>query len=420
MNFLNCDFVFFTHAIGGEKRKKLDSDWDGLYPRNVIIETIRSNLDSKSKVLCVERPVNLFTTPLTHFSKFRRWILRKDILRNIKENLFIYLPYTFMSDSLPIDSKLVTWINRKLLKWQLVKLMRKYKFESQKRIVWVYHPFHIDSLGLVKEDFVVFECHDEYVPSDKSIPDNLRNIIKRKEVELLKKADIVFVTSKLLYKNKSKYNRNTFYIPNAAHVEHFKKVQDPGVKESDRVKGIKKPIIGYLGTIHNASNLELLTYVAEKRPDWSFVIIGPTESGYEKTTVYNRFKELPNVHLLGWVDYDELPGVLKAFDVGVIPYKIDLEWNQNVNPNKLHEYTAMGKPIVSTDLPEVQSHRDIISIARDRDEFIDLIEKSIQEDNKDKIMQRLMFAEENSWEKRVSEMLIIIKDMIGNSNETKS
>ncbi|MFC1816864.1 glycosyltransferase [Thermodesulfobacteriota bacterium] len=412
MKLLNCDFVFFMHAIGHGKRKSLSSDWDGCFPRNIIIETISSKLGPRSKVLSVEKPVNLFATPVRHFSKFKRWISRKDILRNINGNLFVYLPHTFFPDSLPIDCKIVTLINRNLLKRQLAKIMIKYKFESQRRIVWAYHPFQIDLLDVVNEDIVVFECHDEYASSDEPIQEKVKNIIKKKEIELLKRADIVFTSSKLLHKNKGKYNLNTFFVPNAADVGHFRKAQDPDTKESLRIKGIKKPIIGYLGTIHHFTDVDLLTYAAEKRPDWSFVLIGPVDQKFDKTATYKRFENLINVYLLGWLDYDELPGIIKAFDVCVIPYKVDSEFNQNVNPNKLHEYTAMGKPIVSTDIPEVRSHQNIIKIAHDKDEFIDLIDRSIHEDNKGKIVQRLRIAEENSWNRRVDEMLGYIENAL--------
>ena len=417
MNRLNCDFIFFTHGMGHEKRKILDSDWDAICSRKVIIEKIAAELDPKSKVLCIERPVSPFTTPLVHFSKFKRWILRKNIIRKIKEKLFVYLPYTFLPDSFSLDLNIITLINRKLLKSQIRRIIKKCKFESPKRIVWIYHPFQIDSLGLFNEDLVVFECHDEYASLDEPLPEKLRTIIKRKEIELLKRVDIVFVTSKLLYKNKSKYNSNTFYIPNAADIEFFRKAQDPNIKESDKIKGIRKPIIGYLGTIHNRTDIELLTYAAAKRPDWSFVLIGPREKNYEKTETYNRFKRLPNVTLLGWISYDKLPGVLKAFDVGVIPYKTDSHFNQSVNPLKLHEYTAMGKPIVSTKIPEVYSHKDIIKIANDKNEFIDLIEQSIQEDSKEKIMERLRISEKNSWIVRVDQMLNIIREKIDGKNK---
>lgn len=409
MKLPNCDFVFFIHGIGTEKRKILNSDWGG-FVRNIVIETIRSKLDPKSKLLVIERPVSLFTTPLRHFSKFKRWVFRKDILRNINRNLFVYLPYTFLPDSLPFDCKIVTLINRKLLRHQLIRIIRKYNFESQRRIVWVYHPFQIDSLDLVDENFVVYECYDEYASSDEPLMEDVKKTIRTKEIKLLKRANVVFTTSKLLHKNKRKYNPNTFYVPNAADFGHFRKVQDPDLKESVRLKKVRKPIIGYLGSIHYFTDVELLTYATEKRPDWSFVLIGPVDQEFGKTATYKRFQNLPNVYLLGWIDYDELPGILKAFDVCVIPYKVDSEFNQNVNPNKLHEYTAMGKPIVSTNLPEVESYKDIIEIAQGRDEFIDLIEKSIQEDSKDKIMQRLKIAEKNSWDKRVDEMLGYIED----------
>lgn len=416
MKLSNCDFIFFIHAISGETRKILNSDWDGCN-RNVFIKRVSSKLDSKSSVLCVERPVSPLTTPLFHYSKFKRWMLRKDILRSITDNLFVYLPYTFLQDSLPVDFRYGILINRKLLKYQLMKVMRRCNFTSSRRVVWIYHPFQIDSLGLVDEDIVVYECHDAYTALDEPISEKSKNIIRRKEIELLGRADVVFTTSKILYENKRRYNLNTHYVPNAADVRHFSKAQNPNIEESSKIKGIKKPIIGYFGTIHDRTNVELLTYAADKKPDWSFVLVGPIHFVDRNDEQLKKAKSMPNVFFMGWTDYDELPSVVKAFDVGVIPYKVNSEWNQNVNPTKLHEYTAMGKPVVSTNLPEVQSYRNIIEIAYNDDEFIALIEKALREDNQEKIIQRLKVAERNSWDERINRMMTVIADTIEGKNQ---
>jgi len=406
---MQCDFIFFAQSISQGARKILDSDWEG-FVRKAAISAIKSKLDLGSKVLCVERPVIFFTTPFLHFLKFKRWVLQKDILRAIAENLYVHLPCLFLPDYLFLNRNFFTLINRKLLRHQLAGVLRKCGFKAERRVVWVYYPFQIESLGLLDEDLVIFECYDEYAASDELLSKKTREIVIKKEVELLKRADIVFTTSKLLYENKRKHNGNTHYLPNAADINYYRRLQSPKIRENLIMEKIKKPIIGYFGTIHNRTDIELLAYAAQKRPDWSFVLIGPLEKGYDQTGAYKEFEYLPNAHLLGWINNDELLGYLKAFDVCVIPYKVDSEFNQNVNPSKMHEYTAMGKPVVSTNLPEVQSYKGIIYIANNQDEFIDLIEKAMQEDSKEKIAERLRKAEENSWDKRAEEILSIIKD----------
>ena len=142
-------------------------------------------------------------------------------------------------------------------------------------------------------------------------------------------------------------------------------------------------------------------------------MIGPEQNRrFGRSDLFSSFRALPNVNLVGWVDREQLPGYCKAFDVCVIPYRVDSEFNRYVNPDKLHEYTAMGKPVVSTDIPEVHSYEHIIKIAKTPAEFVRCIEQALAEDSPIRVQERLRVAEENSWAARVRQHLDIIEAVL--------
>jgi glycosyltransferase involved in cell wall biosynthesis len=118
-------------------------------------------------------------------------------------------------------------------------------------------------------------------------------------------------------------------------------------------------------------------------------------------------KDLPNVRLLGHKAYSELPAYLNCFNVAVIPFKNN-ELTRGVNPVKLYEYLAAGKPVVSSDLPEVRSFQPLVSIAGEPDQFVKKIEEELAADSPGKAAERLRVAGLNSWEARADAAVDII------------
>ena len=90
--------------------------------------------------------------------------------------------------------------------------------------------------------------------------------------------------------------------------------------------------------------MDLLVALAKARPQWSWVYVGPHQ------TDVTALAALPNVHLLGPRPHDQLARHIRQFDACTIPYTRSV-YTDTVVPTKLNEYLAMGKPVVSTDLP---------------------------------------------------------------------
>jgi hypothetical protein len=169
---------------------------------------------------------------------------------------------------------------------------------------------------------------------------------------------------------------------------------------------LPRPRLGYLGTINEHTDLDLIGFVARSRPEWSVVLAGKLDQAAAvRSEAFQAPGELPNVRILGWVDRERIPAICKCFDVCMIPYRRGSTFNRFVNPNKLHEYTAMGKPIVAQEGVEVASHQDLIWVAATREEFLAALLEAYETDSPDKIARRLEIAEQNSWDTRTREMI---------------
>jgi len=116
-----------------------------------------------------------------------------------------------------------------------------------------------------------------------------------------------------------------------------------------------------------------------------------------------------NIKFLGKKDYQVLPYYMNTFDVCLIPFKVN-ELTNGVNPVKVYEYAASGKPVVSTYLPELEKYQDTIYLAKDYKEFVEFIYKSIY--GKPDVEKLLAMAEENTWDSQTNKMLNLFNQYI--------
>src|SRR5262249_22459278 len=149
---------------------------------------------------------------------------------------------------------------------------------------------------------------------------------------------------------------------------------------------------------------ELVKRLAEARIG-SLVFVGPPRQ------IQDRFDGQPNIHVLGPRPYADLPRYIHAFDVCMIPANRQPAALAS-NPGKLYQYLASGKPIVSTNLPEIAPYRDVIAIAGDAEEFIAQVKKATV-NLYDQAFRRRQFAQEAAWSRRAEVILKAIKTAQG-------
>ena len=238
---------------------------------------------------------------------------------------------------------------------------------------------------------LIFDCMD-----DHSGFSNTTKIALGEELNLLKKSDLVVVSSDVLQRKFMGLNANTIHIKNGCEFNHFNQSKKNGSLSFLS----NKPVIGYYGAIADWFDSDLVLNAARTYPDWNFILIGDTHGAETE-----GLKLLDNVHFLGEIPYRELPGYFAYFDVCLIPFKI-IPLTLATNPVKFYEYLSDGKPVVSTNLPELKIYEKDCYLAQDKNSFITKIREAYDE-RKDPalIERRLKIAKDNSWDSRVNEFL---------------
>ena len=333
-------------------------------------------------------------------SRIRNWWRGTKGFRQERPNLFVYSPIV-----LPLPySRVARWINRRLLLRALRRWMRATGF--YRPIVWTFlpTPLALDLIDGVDAQLAIYYCIDDLASSSIGA----RRIVASEE-RLFRKADLVFVTSEKLRRRAAQHSDRVHLFPFSVNFERFDRVRASDNSVPDDVRSLTRPLIGYLGGLHQWVDQPLLADVAAKSPNATFALVGPVQ------TDVSTLEACRNIHLLGQRSHDDVPRYVKAFDVGIVPYRLT-EYTANVYPTKLNEYLVMGVPVVATDLPEIRrfnaEHGDIVRIAGDADGFANAIHAALDRSAPVEIDRRIAVAHSNSWDSRIAAMARLIDEAI--------
>jgi len=376
-------------------------DWDFIWQgHQEIMSTLAKN---GNRVLFIEN-TGVRTPGLRDISRIRdrikNWFKGVKGIRKEKENLYVFSPVI-----LPFPySRIARWINKYLMLSVIEKWMKI--MDSDDPIIWVFLPtgMSLDLLNSINKRLVIYYCLDNF----KAVSYYARKI-ERYEAKILKKSDLVFVTADILYNRCKKYSEKVYKFPFGVNISKFNiDTLDHSFIPSD-IKDIRRPIIGFSGGVRKWIDIDLMKHLAKSNPDFSFVIVGPLQMDVRDLSFFK------NIHFLGQKNHDELPYYINRFDVAIIPYLLN-EFTECIFPAKLTEYLALGKPVVSTNLPEVvkfkEQYGDIIYTTDSKENFNFMIKKIMQGDNEIIINRRIAAAKENSWSSRIEKMSQLIQEEI--------
>lgn len=255
---------------------------------------------------------------------------------------------------------------------------------------WYYTPLALEFSRKFKPALIVFDCMDE-LSAFKFAPPTLKTL----EKELLTRADVVFTGGYSLYEAKKNSHKNIWPVPSSIDKDHFHQARfdlKPPLDQAD-IEGFK---LGFYGVIDERFDLDLIKRIAEKRPDWQIVLLGPVVKIDPDTLPQN-----PNIHYLGQKTYQELPQYLSGWDVALIPFAIN-ESTLYISPTKTPEYLAAGKPVVSTPIRDVimpYGAKNMVHIASDAQGFISAIENMFKNQSQQEWLEAVdHFLKDISWD----------------------
>ncbi|MBI1803934.1 MAG: glycosyltransferase [Ignavibacteriae bacterium] len=371
-----------------------DIAWYGLHqrPQHIVLA-----LAKRWPVLWVEPAV------LTRRASFTPKLVQP----NIYTMSFPVIPYNARSPLIQVVAKFLSRfpLARGIVHvWQrsvLRKALSSLEINDPDR-VFILHNFHvIDLVDEFHPSVVVYDYIDNAFGFTR-LPKHIIEAWKK----TIKQADIIIVTSPTLAKQiESIRSDNIHYVGNGVEFDHFAKA---GIVQSPLDLPTGKPIVGYIGAVYPWLDYDLIKRACTELPAIDFVFIGPVHP--QVRDVVRELGRLPNVKFLGFKPYKDIPHYLHRFSVGIIPFKKN-ELTASVNPVKLYEYSAAGKPTVSTDFSDdLCEFKDLIFIARSQDDFLSSITTAIQRSRESRFMESLVtFARTHDWKNKTSVIVDFIQ-----------
>lgn len=303
-------------------------------------------------------------------------------LRKKKEGFYLLTPVF-----LPwLENKNIVYINDLLVKLQLKFIflffnIKNYILASSSMM---NTPFYFKKKTYKHYFHYAADLYSDYRDASSFIKERM---LKRED-EIFNFADKIFAVSKTIVtkiEKRIKDKNKIIYLPHGVEFKHFNTTRII----SPLITSIKKPIIGYFGSLTNTNDKNAILKLAQN--NFSVVLIGKIGGDYEEC------KKESNVHFLGPVPYPDLPSYAQGFDVCLLNWEM-AEWIKNCNPKKTYEYLAMGKPIVSCRIPEVEYRLgDLIYYADTAEDYVYNVKKALSEDSVEKSGVRIEIAKKEDW-----------------------
>jgi glycosyltransferase involved in cell wall biosynthesis len=274
---------------------------------------------------------------------------------------------------------------------------------------WYYTPMALAFSAHINPAITIFDCMDE-LTAFKFAPARL----KQMEQNLLSRADVVFTGGQSLYEAKKSRHINIHAFPSSIDFSHFSKARN-GVAEPADNTVIPGPRFGFYGVVDERFDIDLLREVANLKPEWHFVIVGPIVKINEA--------DLPraeNIHYLGGRNYKELPAYLKGWDVAIMPFAMN-ESTRYISPTKTPEYLAGGKPVISTPIHDVvhpYGDEALVNIVSNAQEFVAAGERILAGgEEKEAWLKKVdTFLHGNSWDQTYLSMKSLIINTLSREN----
>lgn len=267
--------------------------------------------------------------------------------------------------------------------------------------LWSFAPDVSDLVGTFGEELVLYYCVDAF----GEFPGYDRDLIERREKDLLRHSDLVVTTSPPLFESRRLLHPNVHLVQHGVDHGQLSRAVPRDLPVPAEMKHLLRPIIGFVGILGEWVDLALVADLARRRPDASFVLIGPEMDGRGPCA------GLPNIHWLGGRPHQDLPRYLQCFDVALIPFK-HVPLTYNANPIKLFEYLAAGLPVVCTTLPAVRPAPGSVWLADDAGRMSACCDEALACNDDGHRRRRSETMRRESWSARLEQIAELVDDRL--------
>ena len=349
--------------------------WDFVFQRP---QHLMTRLAEHYRILFVEEPV--YDEGMAHLKKTA-----------VAPNITVCQPHTGIQAPGFHDDQIPT----------LQTLLADLVPEGERPVVWFYTPMALPLLQGFDPALVIYDCMDE-LAAFKNAPKQLL----QRENALLNIADLCFTGGPSLYQSKRERHANAHCFSSSVDAKHFQKALDRDYSHPEQAH-VARPRLGFYGVIDERFDTDLVRQVAQARPDWQIILVGPVV----KIDPAN-LPRAHNIHYMGQRTYEQLPQFLAGWDVCLLPFALN-ESTRFISPTKVLEYMAAELPSVSTPITDVKvPYGDVVAIADTPEKFIAACERMLDMNDEQQaaLKERMRAIVANtSWDKTAASMHHLIQ-----------
>lgn len=293
----------------------------------------------------------------------------------------------------------VRWFLSKIcLVW--VKVLFVLLRVPSKRVFMVSNPYAWEPALSLSHVILCYDYNDNPFQFPQT-PEWVRPGLKR----LLNASDLVFVVSKhYLDMLAGEGVRNLHLLGNGVEYEHFSRaVERPGDLE-----GLARPLLLYTGRIGPLIDFGLLSRISHSLPGATLLLIGPVDPA--SAGDLESLLKLNNVVWMAEKAYNDLPGYIQAADVCLAPFRFMHTYTVGINPNKIYQYLAAGRPVIASYFAELETYAEHLCLAKDAGAFIDGLSRALKSPPEMDDLAEL--AKSNDWSVKAGIMASLVEESI--------
>lgn len=332
-------------------------DWPIYMRQPMVYALAEAARKHDSTVVAVNRPL----CPLTTF--FRKpgripELFGHPRLARLADNLYLYHPRYVIHDEIANSFPPLEKLNLIALRWSYRRLQQRLGIIEPAPMIWFNYPH----LGYVTRLFDYSFCIAEIYDNLTDLAGTESPRVRRLEKKMRARTDLLLTTSQKIHDKYAGSYRRSFMFGNGLERRTFERLSNPDTKPRRDIVDLPSPRLGYAGMISDRLDWKLISELAGLEPGWNFVFVGPLAD----PGIPARMQPYANVYFGGECRRDDIPSVLKSFDVGIMPYR-DTPFFHFLNPLKFYEMAAAGLPSVASNIEELTKFPpELVRVVRGR------------------------------------------------------
>ncbi|HZV05476.1 MAG TPA: hypothetical protein VE999_10365 [Gemmataceae bacterium] len=300
------------------------------------------------------RPRLSLETARRALEKAQHWLLRRIAPEPLPAHLRVVSPVMWPYFSTAFDRRL----NLALLRRQLLPIVNSL---PEPPIAITKIPIVADLMGVLPVKHWVYYCVDDL----SQWPGLDHPTLQRMEEVVVQRADRLITVSEVLQERIERMGRSVRLLTHGVDLDFWR--ADPLSSPLPGLTGLERPFIVFWGVIDPRMDMTFVRRLAMELTCGTIVLAGP------ETDVNPALVSCPRIIRLGSLPFPDLPRLGREADVIIMPY-IDHPVTHAMQPLKLKEYLATGKPVVVRDLPSTRPWADCLDLAATPEAFVRAVE----------------------------------------------